>query len=125
MIDCDDSSHGDWVDWVEYVKTESKKIGDRFDLTQVQAGDVLRITTAHTAYLLRMKNSRDGDLTTDRPDRPQGRVRIVGCTLGLSSSIMANHLFCGGSLEFTFVDGQDRMTHTTTAIRKIEWRREG
>jgi hypothetical protein len=121
MIDCDNPGAPDWL---AFVKSESEKIGDRFDLTQVKAGDILRITTAHTSYLLHMKSAREGELTTNRPDRPHGRVRLIGCTLGLSSSIMANHLFCGGSLEFTFCEGADRMTHTTTAIRKIEWRQQ-
>ena len=40
-----------------------------------------------TAYTFAMLGRDDAMLTTNRPDRPTGKVRINGCTFGASSSI--------------------------------------
>ena len=87
-----------------------------------RTGDLLRVGTRNTIYTLRLLDDRSADLQTDRPDRPAGRVKIMGCTFGLSTTISPDHLFCGGSLEFTFQADGHRMTHTTSAIkRSIQW----
>jgi hypothetical protein len=111
-------------DWLTVLRKHVEDGGAEFDLGQLQAGDLLRVVTGHTTYDFVIKEGRDAELETDRPDRPAGPVRIMGCTFGMSSSIKPDHLFCGGNLEFTFEGGA--MTHLTTAIREIDWlRREG
>lgn len=106
------------ADWARFLHTIVNREGERFDLTQLQTGDVLQVFTDHTTYTLRIRHDRDAELVTNRPDRPSGSVRIMGCTFGLSSSILPDHLFCGGNLEFLHDSG--RQTCTTTVIRAIQ-----
>jgi len=110
-------------DWLKALVLASEESGDEFDLTTLQAGDMLRVTTLHTVYTLRVVDpvTRDVILSTDRADRPAGPARLMGCTFGLSSTIKPDHLFCGGNLEFTHDEGE--RIHTTTAIEKVEWLR--
>ncbi len=107
--------------WISILKQQVESGNAEFDLRQLEPGDLLRIVTAHTRYELVLIAGRFADMTTDRPNRPAGKVSIMGCTFGKSSSIKPDHLFCGGSLEFTFDEG--RMTHLTTAIKEIHWLR--
>jgi hypothetical protein len=112
------------TDLVRYLKSVAGKIGDEFELGQLQAGDELTVKTKHTDYRFKMVGKRDADLTCSRFDRPHARIKIMGCTFGNSSSIKPDHLFCGGNLEFAYdLDGQP-MVHKTTAIKAIYWRRE-
>lgn len=106
------------ADWAGFLHTVVNREGECFDLTQLRPGDVLQVFTEHTSYTFRLVADRDADLVTNRPNRPSGRARIMGCTFGLSSSIMPDHLFCGGNLEFLHDSG--RQTCTTTAIRAIQ-----
>jgi hypothetical protein len=112
------------TNWVGYLKSKEGGLGDEFDLSQLAPGHILKIVTLHTDYVLTMGEGRSADLVCSRADRPRGRVRIMGCTFGQSSSIKPDHLFCGGNLELTYqLDGMS-ITHTTTAIKAIYWRRE-
>jgi hypothetical protein len=106
-------------DFVTFVKVSSEKLGDQFDLRELQSGDKLRVVTEHTKYDFAMLEGRNADLTCSRPDRPHAQVKIMGCTFGQSSSIKPNHLFCGGNLEFTYQLEGLPMTHRTTAIKAI------
>jgi hypothetical protein len=110
-------------DWLSAVDACNARVGDEFDLCQLAVGDVLRVATAKSSYTFRIVDPvmRDVLIESSRPDRPSGPGRIMGCTFGLSSSIKPDHLFCGGNLEFTHTNGE--RTHTTTAIRAIEWLR--
>ena len=108
-------------EWSSVLKQHLEDDAEEFDLRQLQPGDLLRVVTGHTRYDLLSIAGRDAQLTTDHPNRPSGKVKIMGCTFGQSSSIKPDHLFCGGSLEFTFEEG--RMTHLTTAIKEIHWLR--
>jgi hypothetical protein len=111
-------------DWLLHLKSGEGSYGEEFALAQLSPGDQLRVVTQHTDYLFTIVAARDATLSCTRSDRPRGLVRIMGCTFGRSSSIKPDHLFCGGNLEFTYqLDGVP-MTHTTTAIRAIGWRRE-
>ena len=110
------------TDLIGYLKAAAK-FGDELDLRQLAAGDELKVITRHTEYLFKMMENRFASVSSARCDRPAGRVRLVGCTLGNSSSIKPDHLFCGGNLEFTYhLDGRS-MTHKTTAIQAIYLRR--
>ncbi len=113
------------LDWARFTHGLSERVGDRLPLGELQPGDVFTIETVNTRYLFRVIQEREVELVTDRADRPGGRVRIAGCTFGLSSTIMPHELFCGGNLEFNFEENGQRITHTTTTIRKIMVRREG
>jgi hypothetical protein len=84
----------------------------------------LKVVTQHTDYLFGIVDGRDADLECSRADRPSGRVKIMGCTFGKSSSIKPDYLFCGGNLEFTYELDGVAMVHKTTAIKAIYWRRE-
>jgi len=108
-------------EWSSILKQHTESGDEEFDLRQLEPGDLLRVVTGHTRYDLVSISGRDAELATDRPDRPGGKVKIMGCTFGQSTSIKPDHLFCGGSLEFTFDDG--RMTHLTTPIKEIHWLR--
>lgn len=111
-------------DYLKVLAAMTATSGDEFDLSQLLAGDRLRISTDKTTYLFRIVDPlmRDAVVESDRLDRPSGPCRIMGCTIGMSSSIKPNHLFCGGNLRFTHSAGE--RTHTTTAIRSIEWLRQ-
>lgn len=110
-------------DYLKVLDAVNAAAGDGFDLTQIQAGDRIRVVTNKTIYTFRIVDPimRDAVVESNRPERSYGPCRIMGCTIGLSSSIKPNHLFCGGNLEFTHTSGE--RTHTTTAIRAIEWLR--
>lgn len=113
-----------FVDWLSCLREHSESGAAELDLSDLRAGDILRVGTLNTLYTLRVLDAdRNADMQTDRADRPAGQVRIVGCTFGLSSTIRPNHLFCGGNLELTFIQDGVRMTHTTSSIRTLQYLR--
>jgi hypothetical protein len=111
-------------DWLRYVKSTKGKLGDELDLSELKPGDLLKVVTRNSEYLLTVLKGRDAILTCPQPGRPEGRVRIMGCTFGRSSSIKPDHLFCGGNLELRYRLAGESMTHTTTAIKEIHLRRQ-
>jgi hypothetical protein len=112
------------ADFVAYLKAAADKIGDHLELQELAPGDELKVVTKHTEYTFKIVDRRTADLTCSRFDRPHALVKIMGCTFGNSSSIKPDHLFCGGNLQFTYeLDGLS-MTHKTTAIKAIFWRRQ-
>ena len=110
-------------DWLHFVKSKAGKLGDELDLSQLEAGDALKVVTANSEYSLTILRGRDANLECLQPGRPAGRVSIMGCTFGRSTSIKPDHLFCGGNLELSYRENGVSMTHRTTAIREILWRR--
>jgi hypothetical protein len=110
-----------FVDWLTHLQQHVADDHAELDLAELRVGDLLRVGTRNTIYTLRLLDDRSADLETDRPDRPAGRVKIMGCTFGLSTTISPDHLFCGGSLEFTFQADGHRMTHTTSPIKRLQW----
>jgi hypothetical protein len=111
-------------DWVQYLRSNEGKLGDELELSQLQPGDLLRIVTLHSEYSLTIVKGREATLVCPQPGRPDGLVSIMGCTFGHSSSIKPDHLFCGGNLELSYQLKGASMTHTTTAIKEIHFRRE-
>lgn len=111
----------DASDWMRIVKRHAADPPPEIILAELQPGDRVRVVTINTTYDFLIVEGREAELTTERADRPSGRVRINGCTFGLSSTIKPDAIFSGGSLEFIFEDG--RMMHTTTAIRELHWLR--
>ena len=109
-----------FVDWLSHLQAHATDDHAELDLRELHAGDVLHVGTLNTIYTLRMHDDRFAELETNRPNRPAGRVKIMGCTFGLSTTISPDHLFCGGSLEFTFFHDEHRMTHTTSTIRRLQ-----
>ncbi len=110
-----------FVDWLSHVKEHAGQDRAELDMTELRAGDILRVGTRNTIYTLLIRDDRFADLGTDHPNRPGGTVKIMGCTFGFSSTISPDHLFCGGNLELTFHQDGRRMTHTTSAIRSLQW----
>jgi hypothetical protein len=113
------------TDWLRYVKSTKGKLGDELDLSELKPGDLLKVITRNSEYLLTIEKNRDAILTCKQPGRPEGRVRIMGCTFGRSSSIKPDHLFCGGNLELSYQLKGASMVHRTTAIKEIHLRRKG
>ncbi|HSV64197.1 MAG TPA: hypothetical protein VLH83_12715 [Chthoniobacterales bacterium] len=109
-------------DWIRFVKSKKGKVGDELDLSLLEPGDLLKVVTKNSEYVLKIVKAREADLTCRQPGRPNGRVRIMGCTFGRSSSIKPDHLFCGGNLELTYQRNDVPMTHRTTAIKEIHLR---
>ena len=110
------------IDWLARLKQHAESDHADLDLSGVAPGDLVRVVTKNTLYSLKLVDAdRAAELTTNRPDRPSGRVHIMGCTFGLSSTISPDRLFCGGNLEFNFLLEGVRMTHTTSSIRTIQW----
>ena len=112
------------MDWLRYVKSTKGKLGDELDLSQLKPGDLLKVVTRNSEYLLTIAKGRDAILTCKQPGRPNGRVQIIGCTFGRSSSIKPDHLFCGGNLELSYQLKGAPMTHRTTAIKEIHLQRQ-
>ncbi len=110
-------------DWVQYLKSSEGTLGDELELSTLQPGDLLRIVTLNSEYFLTILTGLDAMLVCPQPGRPAGPVSIMGCTIGLSSSIRPNHLFCGGNLELRYQVEGVSVTHTTTAIKEIHLQR--
>jgi len=81
------------------------------------------VVTQNAEYSLTIGEGREATLQCSEPGRPEGRVRIMGCTFGQSSSIKPDHFFCGGNLELRYERDGAAMTHRTTAIKEIQWGR--
>ena len=91
-------------------------------LSALRPGDRLEVQTRHTCYRFVWEGDDWAQLSTDRPDRPAGRVRVQGCAFGAGSTIAPDRLFTGGSLEF--VSGGGMWTHRTTPIVALRhWQR--
>jgi hypothetical protein len=103
-------------DWLGEVKQFTAETGDELELSSLLAGDRLQVKTRLTLYDFTWlkQGETDGLLTTDRIDRPLGKVRVVGCVLGRGSTIAPQRLFTGGSLEFTSEGGA--WVHRTSRI---------
>ncbi len=112
------------TDWLRYVKSTKGKLGEELDLSQLKPGDLVKVVTRNSEYRLTIVKNRDAVLICEQPGRPEGRVRIMGCAFGRSSSIKPDHLFCGGNLELSYRLKGAAMTHRTTAIKEIHLRRE-
>ena len=110
------------VDWIRFVKSKKGKVGDELDLSLLEPGDLLRVVTKNSDYVLKIVKARDADLSCAQPGRPSGRVRIMGCTFGRSSSIKPDYLFCGGNLELSYRSKGAAMTRRTTVIKEIHLR---
>lgn len=110
--------HSAAPDWEAFLHQHEAAGLPEIEFSILKPGDRLLVLTEHTAYTLVMGEEGEADLTTNRSDRPSGRVLIRGCTFGASSSIKPNHLFCGGNLEFSH--GEKGEITTTTAIRALQ-----
>ena len=106
-------------DIVAFLQAAEKWVGDELDLGQVQVKDRVLVKTQNTSYLLEMTGPHTAYLVTDRPDRPDGAVRVEGCAFGRSHMIKPRHLFCGGSMEFKVE--QNQQTYTTSPIEALQW----
>jgi len=106
-------------DWLEIITEVNDRNGPEIDIGQLLPQDRLIVTTNHTHYGFTIVAGREADLETNRADRPAGRVRLMGCTFGASTTIKPDHLFCGGNLEFTLERDGQRRTHVTTTITAL------
>ena len=109
-------------DWIHFIKSKKSRLGAELNLARLERGDLLRVVTKNSEYVLKIVKDREAELSCTRAGRPSGRVRIMGCTFGRSSSIKPDHLFCGGNLELSYRLEGAAMTHRTTAIKEIHLR---
>lgn len=65
-------------DWLRYVKSTKGRLGDELDLAQLRPGDVLKVMTRNSQYLLTIVKNREAILACHQPGRPVGRVKIMG-----------------------------------------------
>jgi hypothetical protein len=105
-------------DWEGFLRRQAADATTELDLSGLRPGDHLLVLTRNTAYAFTLGDGTEATLTTNRPDRPTGRVRINGCTFGASSSIKPDHVFCGGNLEFVHPESHE--VYTTTAIMALQ-----
>lgn len=106
-------------DWLAYLRNTD--FGDKIDLRDLKAGDIILVATEHSNYRMQVTDAKDlrVHLRSDRPDRPKREMRLMGCTLGASSTISPDHLFCGGNLELNWLEGRQLHTFATTTITKL------
>ena len=109
-------------DWLTNL-TAFQSVGDRLPLTDLQTGDLVKVSTARSTYFFRITEPRRrlAEMWKQGTNAAPTPVQIMGCTLGLSSTIDPRSLFCGGSLEYTTKSGE--RTHTSTAIRELACQR--
>ena len=106
-------------DWEQFAYRYGESDSEEFPLCQLHPGDLLRVVTEHTNYLFTVINHREARLQCSRSDRPSGSVTISGCGFGFSHAFKPGHLFCGGRMEFTFLQDEKLTRYRTTSIRAI------
>lgn len=108
--------------WEAIVRDYVTSAPPALALSALRPGDRLEVQTRHTCYRFVWEGSDYALLSTNRPDRPSGHVRVQGCAFGAGSTIAPDRLFTGGSLEF--VSGGGALTHRTTPIVALRlWQR--
>ena len=107
------------TDWLDFLRRADH--GEKIDLNDLSDGDVLLVQTSNTCYRLVLTDARERwvEVEPNRPDRLRGRMRLMGCTYGMSSTIAPDALFCGGNLELRQITEDHDLTHSTSAIRKV------
>jgi hypothetical protein len=105
-------------EWLSKL-TAFQTVGERLSLTDLKVGDLLKVTTARSTYFFRITEPRQrlAEMWKQGPSLAPIPVQIMGCTLGLSSTIDPRSLFCGGSLEYTTESGA--RTHTSSTIKEL------
>jgi hypothetical protein len=106
-------------DWEQFAYCYGESDAEEFPLSQLHPGDLLRVVTEHTNYLFTVVDTHEARLQCSRSDRPSGSVRISGCGFGFSHAFKPGHLFCGGRMEFTFLQNEKLTRYRTTSIRAI------
>ncbi len=105
-------------DWFSNLSA-MQAVGGRLSLTDLLVGDLLKVSTERSTYFFRITEPRQrlAEMWKQGSNGVPIPVQIMGCTLGLSSTIDPRSLFCGGSLEYTTESGA--RTHTSTPIREL------
>jgi hypothetical protein len=107
------------TDWEEFIRRHEASGVVELDLTVLKPGDKLLVVTRRTVYTFTfLPGGREAMMTSNRPDRPSGRVRINGGSFGGSSSIKVDHVFCGGNVEFIHLDSG--VVYTSTQVRALQ-----
>jgi len=104
-------------DWLKAVRNFVESEMPSIEFNTLRPGDVLVVYTRNTVYRLDWLGNDQAEISSNRADRPKGRVRIHGCALGKGSSIAIDRLFCGGGLEYASDNGA--LIHRTSAIREL------
>jgi hypothetical protein len=106
-------------DWLKVITEATDEGAPAIEIPLLLPNDQVIVSSSHTHYKFTMISQREAELETSRSDRPSGRVVLMGCTFGLSTSIKPDQLFVGGNLEFTHMREGVRRTHLTTAITAL------
>ena len=122
VLPADDGSSDDWLYWLGQAD-----FGDKLDLSILQMGDALLVESHNSRYQLVCEDAAERwfDVRCNQAQRPQGWMRLMGCTVGQSSSISPDALFCGGNLELRqTLSENETLIHRTSTIRKIGLRQK-
>ena len=105
-------------DWLADIAA-FQAAGDKLPLTELAVGDLLKVATARSTYFFQIIEPRQrlALMWKQGSDLPPLAVRLMGGTLGLSSSIDPRQLTCCGSLEYTRDEGA--RTHITSMIQEL------
>lgn len=106
------------TDWEEFIRRHQASGVVELDLTALKPGDKLLVITRRTVYTFELLPQKEAMMTSNRPDRPSGRVRINGGSFGASSSIKPDFLFCGGNVEFIHLE--TGVVYTSTQVRALQ-----
>jgi hypothetical protein len=106
------------ADWEEFIRRHQASGVVELDLAALKPGDKLLVVTRRTVYTFEILPQKEALLTSNRPDRPSGRVRINGGSFGASSSIKPDFVFCGGNVEFVHLD--TGVVYTSTQVRALQ-----
>jgi hypothetical protein len=111
-------------DWEQFASKYGESDAEEFSLERLNPGDTLLVVTQHTNYVFTVVSRQEAHLRCSRYDRPSGKVTISGCGFGFCHAFKPGHLFCGGRMEFTFIQNEQPTRFRTTAIQAIEHRHQ-
>lgn len=106
--------------WLESVSAFSD--AEAIDLRTLQVNDEILVVTKNTRYHLKVLDpvERKVEMKSTSESAPSGLMTLMGCALGMSSSLAPDRLFCEGNLELTFRNEESQLyTHTTSSITRI------
>lgn len=104
-------------DWSSATHKLVNSEGPGIPFDTLKTGDVILVKTRNTLYQLRWLGDNRVEISSNKPNRPNGQVTIIGCALGAGSSVAMNRLFCGGGLEYSSDGG--KLTHRTSTIVEL------
>lgn len=113
----------DGSSWTDIAARQMARTQSVLDLSTLQPGDRVLVGTRNTHYLLEWGGGGGVTVSTNRKDRPFGRIVIDGCAARRLGDPSPGVLFCGGRMQYHSMNGQVR--HRTTEIQALLVMRAG